>query len=139
MGLVVGTNSWVTLTEANTYFSNKWNAGVWAGLTNTQKEQLLISAYNAIQACSDFSISPTSAAAKVKQAQCEMAWFIYKFEEESEHRQALYAQGVRQFSISSFSESLEESGLPANVKNLLGGFLIGNLFTVNREFEDNEG
>ena len=70
--------SWITTAEADAYFLYKWNASVlWNGLTSPEKEQLLVSAYRWINQL--YTLSITSVTDKVKNAQCETAWYIYKF------------------------------------------------------------
>lgn len=125
MALTVGVNSWVTRAEADTYKGDKWNPGEWFALTNTQKDQALISAYRWIQSRSEYSISPAATAEKVKSAQIECADYIVDHWSEHKERTALYTQGVRNFKISKWSEKLEESELPQIVKDLLDDYLIG--------------
>lgn len=119
MSLVIGSNSFVTLAEANSYFAEKYGASVWASLTSANKEQLLISAYRWITRSSEVSVPPTATATNVKYAQIELAWYIYCYNEEHNKRSALYSQGVRSFNISKFSETLSQGGLPDIVKDLL--------------------
>ena len=140
---IPGTNSWVTITEANEYFEDKYNASaIWMALTNTQKGQLLITAFRWLMQQADYSLSKTDTSENIKAAQCEAAWFIYNFNDEMEKRRALYAQGVRNFRISEFSESLEEQQLPVNIAGLLEDYLSGlggSLVTIDREEESNTG
>jgi len=138
MGLVVGTNSWVTVAEADTYMADRWNSSAWLTLTNTQKEQLLITSYRWIQAQPQFSIPASSTLAVVKNAQIELAWYIYSFFDETEKRRALYTQGVRRFKLSKWEEELEEGGFPDFINDILADELIGlgGYFpTVQRTFE----
>ena len=140
---VPGTNSWVTIAEADSYFADKWGAATtWAGLTAVQKSQLLISAYNWLRSMSGYSLQPTAAAAQpLKNAQFEAAWFLYRFNEEQEKRRALYAQGVRTFRVSEFSETLECQQLPANIAGLLVGYESSGGYHVklSRTEGDNSG
>lgn len=124
MALTVGTNSWVTVTEANDYFLTSYGRSVWASLSNSEKETLLISAYNWIQQQSIFSISATSTDSAVKQGQYETSWYIYSYWNQTEDRRALYAQGVREFKISKFSEKLEPPEFPQHIIDILEDFLI---------------
>lgn len=138
MALSVGTNSWVTVAEADAYFSEKFGASVWAALLNATKEQLLISAYRWIQSQTMFTIEATSTAEKVKQAQYETAWYMYKYWDQHEDRRALIAQGVTDFKISEFEETLSEVKFPGFISDLLEDFITGGGFSfpvVNRTFE----
>jgi hypothetical protein len=124
--IIPGTNSWVTLAEANAYFESKYNASdEWAALTDTVKMQLLISAYNWINQQSIFSISPSSTDEKVKQAQIEAAWYLYKHGEEDEKRRALIGQGVTSFDLSQWSETLSKYEFPRFLSDLLKDFFVG--------------
>ena len=137
MSLSLGVNSWVTVAEADTYFSDRWLASGWAGLTNTEKEQLLITAHNWIQAQREFDINEDSTNTKVKKAQLELAWFIYNYFEETEKRRALYAQGVRDFKLSKWEETLEEGGFPTFILDMLSDEItgLGGYFpTITRNF-----
>jgi len=122
--LIIGTNSYVTLTEANDYLSYKWGATAWSGLTDANKEILLVSAYRWLNASSEISL-PAVATDAVKYAQIELAWYLYNHYSEHEKRSALVSQGVTDFTISKFSESLTKTGLPEYVKELLSGLLVG--------------
>lgn len=122
---VVGTNSWVTIAEANTYFTNKYGASAWAGLSDTVKTQLLITAYRWMKALPDVSIPDSSTSTTVKNAQCEVAWYIYNFYADHEKRQALHTQGVRSFTLSKFSETLDAPSFPQWIKDMLGDFISG--------------
>jgi hypothetical protein len=136
MALVVGTNSWVTVAEADTYLSEKWEAGTtWSGLTNAEKEAALITSYRWIKRKYP-AIPAASTNVNVKNAQIELAWYIVNFNEEHVKRSALYTQGVRKFKISKWSETLMKSELPDGIDDLLEDFLTGqgNYFpTITRE------
>lgn len=138
MALTVGTNSWVTVAEADTYFDERFGASAWAALPNATKEQLLISAYRWIQAQSLFTIAASSTAEIVKQAQMETAWYMYKYWDQHEDRRALVAQGVTDFKISQFEETLSEVKFPGFISDMLEDFITGGGSTfpvVNRTFE----
>lgn len=136
--VTVGTDSWVTVAEADTYFSMKYGAGAWAGLSNDQKVQLLVSAHNWIQSQPDISIPETSTDTKVKQAQCEAAWYIYLHWENHDKRRALEAQGVKAFHVGNFGETLEIGQFPGWLKDLVSDFYSkGGQFPVtHRSLED---
>lgn len=143
MGVPVpGTNSWATLAEANAYFADKWGAAAtWAGLTNTQKSQLLITAYHWLMSMSEYSLSPADTSDQIKRAQFEAAWYLYNYSANMEKRRALYAQGVRSFKVSEFSESLAEAELPLHIAGLLDGYRTGggSMVSVSRTEEVNGG
>jgi hypothetical protein len=138
MSLLVGVNSWVTTAEADAYLGDKWGVGAeWTGLTTTEKEQALVTSYRWIQGLRQYNISPSSTNENVKNAQIELAYYIVENYTQHKKRTALYAQGVRDFSISKWKEKLEKAGLPSEVEGLLKDFLtnIGGRFPVaERDF-----
>jgi len=137
--MTVGIDTWVTMAEANLYFANKYGASMWTTLPVATKEQLLVSAFNWIQQQKNFSISPASTSLKVKQAQFEAAWFLYKFGDEYEKRRALHEEGVESFSISKFSETLGGAQFPLFLADILDAFATksGGCFPlVSRSFND---
>ncbi len=44
MALVVGTNTYISLADAEIYFTNRFGSSAWTALSNTDKEKLLLSA-----------------------------------------------------------------------------------------------
>ena len=139
MALTVGTNSWVTVAEANTYFADRFGASTtWASLTNAQKEQLLITAFRWIQSRPEFSISASATDTYIKEAQMELAWWIYNYMDAHEQRRALYIHGVRNFQLSKWEEELDKSEFPGFISDMLADALtgLGGYFpTATRDFE----
>jgi hypothetical protein len=132
--LTVGTNTYVTLAEANAYLEGKFGADGWFSLTDTVKKQCLITAYRWIVR---LGVSPTSTANNVKSAQVELAWWIYQRYAEYEDREALYAGGVRDFTVLKWSEELEAPDVPSFIKDLIGEEIgLGGFFPeFSRELE----
>ena len=142
MALTVGTNSWATVAEADTYFLTRWGASAWAAFTTANKEAQLITAFNWIQSQPGLSISAASTAAVVKKAQYEAAWYIYKYWTSHEKRRAIYAQGVRQFGISKFGETIEKTQFPPWIIEMLSDYTTetgGTFPTVDRDLSNNYG
>lgn len=135
-----GVDSWVTLTEANTYFATKYLASAsWTALSNSIKESLLVNAFNWINQQALFSIAAIETSIKVQQAQCEAAWFIYKYGEEYDKRQALQAGGVKKFTISEFEEEYTGIIFPKFITDILKDFISstgGGFALMTRELED---
>jgi uncharacterized HAD superfamily protein len=132
----VGGNSWVTIADADIYFSDIWDGSFWSILSLLQKQRLLITAYKWILS-SGYSISMSSTAQKVKDAQCELAKEVYNAYDEYKKRQRLYASGVRNFNFNGWSESLAKQELPVNIQDLLEDFATGQggkFFEVNRDY-----
>jgi hypothetical protein len=136
MALVLNVNSWVTVSQANTYFADKWGASAWAILTNAQKEQLLISAYRWIKSLSALTISTVTDL--LKQAQYETAWYLYKYDAEHNKRSALHNQGVTSFTVLEFSEDLKGAKFPDYIMEYLKAYITGGtaqIVTVTRELD----
>jgi hypothetical protein len=123
MALVVGTNSWVTVAEADAYLAEKFGADAWTSLANSIKEQCLITAYRWINSLSQYLIS--SVTDPLKYAQIELAWYIYNYYDSHQEREALFAQGVEDFTLSKWKEKLKGVRLPKNVEDLLEDFDVG--------------
>ena len=89
---------WMTdLAEATTFFSTRLESGSWGNLNDTQKTAALTTAYNRICYHGDFSIptAPTAAQlAKLKDAQCEMAFYLIVHLADEDRRKGLQTQGV---------------------------------------------
>ena len=136
--LSVGTNSWVTLAEADLYFEGKYQASTaWAALTDSVKNQLLVSAYRWIQQQALFSISASSTAQIVKDAQCEAAWYLYSYGDEDEKRRALISQGVTEFELNEWREELSKYEFPGFLSDMLDDYYTGKgarLVTFEREY-----
>lgn len=97
--IIVGTNSWVTEAEADTYFATRFGAGdYW--LSGTDKDGAIITAYGWLMGCGRFALAASLTAAQaVKDAQCEMALFLVQHQPDIDLRMGLQAQGVREAGI----------------------------------------
>ena len=138
MALTVGTNSWVTIAEADTYLADKYGAGDWAGLTNAVKSQLLITAFWSIYGSAEYTIAKSSTAELVKNAQIELAWYFYGYDSEIWKRLSLQGLGVQEFEISKFRERFTGDGavFPPWVAGMLAGFLsVNEIATFSRELD----
>jgi len=91
--IAVGTNSWVTVAEADTYMNTRYGAWeVWEDGTN--KPAALVTAYNQIVSSGFFSNLPSTVVQKMKDAQCEHALFLVMEGGDLLRRGGLQAQGV---------------------------------------------
>lgn len=140
MSIVVGTNSWVTLTEAETYFSTRISTTQWDALSDADKESYLITAYNWIYYDSAFEVPASSSETAVKNGQCEAALFLVKYYDEHEKRDALIASGVEKFKYGKREEELGEIKKPRSVVNAFSsvGYYKGGvaLFEVSNDATD---
>ncbi len=138
--VVVGVNSWVTIAQADDYFEAKYNAAAWATLTVLQKTQLLLSAVKWILSQNTFDIPMTSTVSIVQQAQCEAAWFIYRWFDEYEKRRALISSGVKSFHVLDFTESYGELVFPVFLSDMLSDYSLiadSQFVNIHRDVEDN--
>ena len=92
MALVVGTNSWLTEAAANTYFDDRLMASDYWTDGAANNPPALITAYNWLQA-GRYSF-PETATQDMKDAQCEMAFFLLQHQPDLDLRMGLQAQGV---------------------------------------------
>ena len=102
--IIVGTNSWITLAEADAYLDNKFEADNWTAAVQNYREQAIITSFWRIYGSSEYTISKASTDENVKNAQAETAYFILTYNSELSKRSALQATGVKSHSISKFSE-----------------------------------
>ncbi len=127
MALVVGTNSWVSVAEADTYFTDRVNASDWFQLNDPpatpgedSKETFLVSAFYWLFDDPGFSLPLVSTDPIIKRAQEEAALFLMKYAEGHEDRQAKIAGGVARFKNSKWEEDLSEIKKPQMIYNILG-------------------
>lgn len=144
---------WVTdLTDAESYFSTeRLETAFWDALTTTsggkdEKTAVLTMAYNRIRFCKDFSIpaSPNATqAAKLRMAQCEMAYYLAGHLADEDRRKGLQAQAVTEAGI--VKEKYDGAGLasipiPGAVADLLDEFTAGEtpFYSVDIERDEDE-
>ncbi len=75
--ITVGENSYVTVLEADAYFSARYGYESWALLTETVKEQALVSAFSQMNAmCKWYTDFEDPYPQSLKDAQCEIAFAV---------------------------------------------------------------
>lgn len=128
MALVVGTNSWVSVAEADTYFTNRVGASDWFDLDEPpatpgadSKDTFLISAFYWLFDDQGFNLPQVSDDPIIKRAQEEAALFLMKYSLDYENRQAQSASGIARFKNSKWEEDLSEIKKPQVIFNILGG------------------
>lgn len=127
--ITVGTNSWISVTDATTYYATRLNADKYwpASLTDAQKDAALITAFRMLMDCGLFSLSASDTSDAVKRAQMEMALFLLQHGEDIDARKGLQAQGVTQAGIVSETYDLDKAGvfpIPPIVRQLLKDSVI---------------
>lgn len=133
--LTVGTNSWVTIAEADSYIADMYSNTGWAA---ADKDKLLITAFRRIYTCPDFSIAKTSTNELVKWAQIELAFWLLKNNNDMQKREALQSMNITSVRIDDMSESYDKGFiLPPIVKNMLKDFASGShIGVIDREVEN---
>ncbi len=127
MSLVVGTNSWVSVAEADTYFTDRVNASGWFSLDDApatpgadSKEVFLISAFYWLFDDPGFNLPLVSTDPIIQRAQEEAAFFLMNYSKNYSDREAKIASGVSKFNNSKWGEDLTEIKKPQVVLNILG-------------------
>lgn len=113
MSLVVGTNSWVTVAEADTYFTLHIDGAKWTALTTDDKNKYLVTAYRWIFNNPGINVSATNSTQKVKDGQCQASLFLINYYDEYTKRDALIASGVKDFTYGKRREALSEIKMPS--------------------------
>lgn len=136
--VIVGTNSWATIAQADDYFAASYGRAAWSALSLLQKTQLLITACLWIRQQSTLSVPLTDTSATVRNAQAEAAWFIYNWFGEYEKRRALISSGVKTFKVLDFAESLGEVTFPAFIADMLSDYAVSTTHQFPRMSRDLE-
>jgi len=92
MSLVVPTNSWVTVAEANTYLKDRVGVKNYWSAT-AEKSEALVTAWRWLTGAGDYTF-PTTATQPMKDAQVEYALFMLQHQPDIDLRMGLQAQGV---------------------------------------------
>jgi len=141
MGIVVGTNSWVTEAEANTYFDDRIRASDYWTDAADDNVPALITAYNWLNA-GKYAF-PTTATQPIKDAQCEYAFFLLQHQPDLDLRMGLQAQGVIAAGVVKErykDDNYLELPLPPIVVKLLEGYDTERpVYLVNLARNENEG
>jgi hypothetical protein len=113
MALVVGSNSWQTVAEADLYLTDRLGAQNWFKLSDTSgvgepsKEVYLIMAFNLLVNHPGFNLNETMTDASVKKAQSELALYFvdnyFSFIQQSN----LISQGLKSFTMSKWKQDFD--------------------------------
>ena len=140
MLLTVGTDTWATLAEADSYFGSHIASSPWDALSDNDKEKYLKTAYRWIYYDSAFSVPAASTETAVKYGQCEAALFLINYYTEYDKHSAMNAMGIKSFRYSKRSEDLSEVKKPSSVINYFSSVAMYTggvaLFTVTNSDTD---
>ena len=133
--MVVGTNSWVSVAEADNYLNQKLNTTSWA---TANKEGALVSAFYEIYNDPSLLIPKNSTNEKVKNAQIELAFWLVENITAWNKRKSLQSMGVKEFDIDNVKEVYNKnSSLPTFIDNMLQDFKSGGtIATFSRSIDD---
>lgn len=132
MAVQVGINSWITIAEADAYLTDRIDAVEWFTLADTgaagsnNKTSYIVSAFYWLYASELFVIPKSNSDQDVKDAQAEVCLFLLKYSSDYERRQALISSGVKDFTRSKWSETLNEVSVPVNIRGMLHAYDFSN-------------
>lgn len=116
--LTVGTNTFITLTDADTYFEARVNAGAWNGSSDDEKKAALVTGYRDLSTRFSFSSTISNA---MKYAQCEQSLFRLQDESGIDARAALRSQGVESAGVvkESYASGIGEVPIAPSARGFL--------------------
>jgi len=137
--ITVGTNSWVTEAEANTYFLTRIHGDDYWTDSASDNIPALITAYNWLNVRYDLPVVGT---ADIKNAQCEYALFLLQHQPDLDLRMGLQAQGVIVAGVVKErykDDNTVELPIPPIVQKLLSGYDTDRpVYLVNIERNEEE-
>lgn len=130
MALLVGTNSWVTVAEADSYLEDMADVEDWFELSDDpvqrgekSKANLLVTAFRWLMYNINLiNLTASLTDQNVKNAQIEGALFLLRYQEDLERRGALSATGVTRIELSKWTETIQEMSLPSKILSLLNEY-----------------
>ena len=141
MAITVGTNSWLTEAQANTYFDDRLRASDYWTDGADDNSPALITVFKWLNA-GGYSF-PATAVQSMKDAQCEMAFFLLQHQPDLDLRMGLQAQGVIAAGVVKErykDDNFVELPVPPLVKELLEAYETDRpIFMVNLERNEEEG
>jgi len=143
MAIVVGTNSWVTEAEANTYMDERLGAADYWTNGAADNARALVTAWTWLTNSPKFSF-PTAVASittVMKYIQFEMALFLLQHQPDIDLRMGLQAQNVTEAGIvkEKYTLSIHGIPLPATVVDMAQGFLNQrNIYILDLERDEEQ-
>jgi len=138
--ITVGTNSWVTEAEANTYFASRVKADDYWTDGGDDSIASIVTAYNWLSAKYTLPVVGTTA---IKNAQCEMALFLLQHQPDLDLRMGLQAQGVITAGVVKErykDDNTVEMPIPPIVQQLLQAYDTNRpVYLINLERNEEEG
>ncbi|MCK4815127.1 hypothetical protein KA005_05095 [bacterium] len=135
MAIVVGTNSYVTIAEADAYLNERIGASIWFALPDDASEGAdsktvyLASAYNWLLSSPTLDLPETSTDDAIKNAQIESAFYLLEHYNALNARRSAQAQGVVSMRLSKKWEEYADrdvSEIPNFISGGLSAYMTGN-------------
>lgn len=138
MAIIVGTNSWVTIAEADAYLTARLGSQDWFTLSDSpaspgeeSKETFLVMAYNLLVNKPGYCLTPGMTDENVKNAQSEFAFYLSQDYASFIENADGAARGISSFKLSKWSESYFRNwegdyALPVFVNAFLDAYRLDN-------------
>lgn len=130
MSLVVGTNSYASVAEADAYLSDRIGSSAWFALPESSvtpgaetKEAYLVSAYNWLIGSPILDVPATGDDPNLKAGQIESALYLLENYDTMKIRRAIQAQGVSAYTLSKKSETFKDNGKGSEIPDYILGIL----------------
>ena len=135
MAFTVGTDTWITVEEADGYLKYRMGTDEWFNLQaegapgTLSKESILGTACRELLNVPTLDISMSASGDNVKNAQAEMALFLTLHFDELDDRRAGIATGLNSFILGKRREDLRTFfiGVPDFILSMLQDYSIGNI------------
>lgn len=134
MSLIVGGNTWATVSETDDYLSLKVGSSPWYDLREASskgqpsKEAYLHTAYLSILA--GYAVEEETSDSNVKKAQMELAFYFCENYARFLNDQYSSAKSLKSVTMSKWKEEYRDysgDGFPLVVQSLLSGYSVGNI------------
>ena len=145
MSLSVGTNSWATIAETDTYLEDRINATDWFALTESStpgaitKASILVTAFFWLSNAAELNIAPSVTSATVKNSQAEAALFLLKYFDEYDARRAAISSGLESFIMSKRHEKFNKGniGIPEYILAMLSDYRVDSgIIILKGEYDE---
>lgn len=138
MAIIIGTNSWATTAEADTYLADRLDTGQWFELQDVgnpgevTKTTFMVTAFRWLRNSRQLNLSDSLTDQVVKDAQSEAAFFLVRYRREWDDREAAIASGLTEFDMSRRSETFDPNQLsiPQRILDMLQNFVGGTNFVI---------
>ena len=144
MAIVIGSNSWISIADADDYLTYRVGAEDWFSLTDVgnpgaeSKTTFLVTAFYWLFGSSLLNISKSATDDNVKNAQCEAALYLMSNYTEYFQRRGVLATGLKTIALDMRQEAFDAAQLsiPSYILSMLAEYNISNNFpTLTGEYD----